>query len=201
MQQSQLEEDIKSDIVTISTMKMQTVSAREFYWGMFGWPLKLSILLLALNTMIRLALIGLGLSELKITVELMLGTWLACLVFGFFLGMMFRHFYLISQLIKARLKTAALVKKTFNIFGGVFLGIYSVIYALLTFCAAGGGGQNEYLMLTIIFPQMFAFVPSMIFTAILFEMEIGRLGLGALFNVLSEWISKSKSTNPLSEEK
>lgn len=195
MQQSQLEEAIKSDIATISTMKWGTVSAKEFYGRMFGLPLKLSFLFLALNVLIRIVLMSFGLCPINITVKLILSMWMVCFIISLFFGMMFGHLILISKLIKGRLKTAPLIRKTLKHFSLVFLGLYIVIYALMTYVVSGSWSPYDIDPVTLVLPQGFALVFPVVITSIFLEIEIGRLGLGALFNILSEWISKSKNQN------
>ena len=61
MDSNPFESAIKSDLAILSTLKMGYVSAKDLYGSVFKLTLKLSFLLLAINTGVRLVLMAVGL--------------------------------------------------------------------------------------------------------------------------------------------
>ena len=196
MDKNPFENAIKSDLATLSTLKMGYVSAKDLYGSVFRLTWKLSFLLLAINTGVRLVLMAVGLYPITLTLGLMIGTWMVCFMASLVLGMVFSRLILISQLIKGRLKTEAIIRETFRHLGWVCLGIYIGVYAFITFFVALG--VDDHLMdpwllaFTTIFSQAFAFIAATGITGLLSGVELDRLGLGAVFNVLSELTAKAK---------
>lgn len=171
-----------------------------FFWMAF----KLSFLLLAINTGVRLVLMETGLFPIIFTVGLMVGTWVACFMVGLVLGMALSRILIISKLIKGRLKTEALIRKTIRHLGWVGIGIYSAAYALITLFVVIGmdDHMNDAMVLTLItvISQGVAFIAATGITGFLSGVELDRLGLGAVFNVLSELIAKAKNKSPANKD-
>lgn len=190
------ENAIKSDLTTLSTIKMGYVSAQDLYGSVLRLTLKLSFLLLAINTGIRLVLMAVGLYPITFTVSLMISTWMVGFIASLILGMVFSRLILISQLIKGRLKTEAIIRETFRHLGWVCLGIYMGVYAFITLLVVAGMDSHMNdpwpLAFTTIFSQGFAFIAATGVTGLLSGVELDRLGLGAVFNVLSELVAKAK---------
>ncbi|HHF0526722.1 TPA: hypothetical protein ACTUT5_003439 [Legionella anisa] len=201
MEVHQLEEAIKSDLKTLTTLKMGFVSANKFYGKLLGLACKLSFLFLAINTVVQLVLKGMGQFNAPFTLTLLCGSWLVCFMMSLFLALILSRFVLLSRLIKGRLKTEILLKKTLKHLGSVCLVIYTVIYALTTMLSVSGAESDvvndpAFLMFTILFPQAFSFIVSTGITGLMSSIELDRLGLGVLFNVLSDLLSKAKKSAP-----
>ncbi|MBN9229497.1 MAG: hypothetical protein BGO90_02940 [Legionella sp. 40-6] len=199
MELQQIEDAIKGDLATLSTLKMGYVSAKDLYGRVLWLAFKLSFVLLAINTCVRLVLMGTGLYPITFTVSLMIGSWMACFMATFVLGMVLSRFIIISKLIKGRLKTEGLMKKIFRHLGWVFLGIYSVSYALITLVVVAGMDDHmndlDVLAFITIFSQIISFIVAVGITGLLAGVELDRLGLGAVFNVLSEIITKARKSH------
>lgn len=199
MEMQQLEQAIKSDLTTLSTLKMGFVSAKDFYGKLFSLSLKLSFVLLAINTLVRLALMAIGLYPIAFSMGLMAGTWLVCFLASLVMSVFLSRLILISALIKGRLKTQALMKETFRHLGWVCFGIYSVTYALVTLIVVAGMDAHmndlDVLAFITIFSQAVTSIAATGITGLLLGVELDRLGLGAVFNVLSELIVKAKKTH------
>lgn len=132
MNNQALEDAIKSDFVTLSTFKIGVLTAREFYGPLVGFILKSSVALLLINTLVRLGLKGAGLYDCPITGLFMVVTWVGCFGVSCFMGLAFSQPLLISKLLKGRLKTEALIKKTYRHLSRVYFCLYTVMYALMT---------------------------------------------------------------------
>lgn len=201
MEQQQLEEAMKSDLSTLSRIKMGFVSARDFYGQILGFTFKLSLLLFAINTGVRFLLIPTGRFSIpptaELTIKLMAGTWVLCFIASLVIALVISRFILLGQLIKGRLKTEALMKPVFRRLGWVFLGIYTAAYALGTYhCNYGFEAQRNspwHLEFVSVFAQGLAFIASTCLTWLIAGIELDRLGIGAVFNALAEVIAKAKS--------
>jgi len=196
MDSNPFENAIKSDLTTLSTMKMGFVSAKDLYGSVLGLTLKLSFLLLAINTGVRLILMVLGLYPIMLTVGLMIGTWMVCFLVSLVLSTVLSRLLIISKLIKGRLKTEALIRETYRHLGWVCLGIYIAAYAVITLVVVAGMdshmNDSSVLTITTLLSQGFAFIVATGITGLLSGVELDRSGLGAVFNVLSEIITKAK---------
>jgi hypothetical protein len=199
MEPQQIEDAIKDDLATLSTLKMGYVSAKDLYGRVLWLACKLSFLLLAINTFVRLVFMGTGLYPITFTISLMIGTWTACFMATLVLVMVLSRVLIISKLIKGRLKTEFLLKKIFRHLGLVFLGIYSASYALITLIVIAGMDDHmndpDVLAFITIFSQSISFITATGITGLLSGVELDRLGLGAVFNVLSEIIKKTKKSH------
>jgi hypothetical protein len=201
MEVHQLEEAIKSDLKTLATIKMGFVCANEFYGKLIELAFKLSFLFLAMNTVVHLVLKGAGLFNAPFTLSLLCGSWFVCFMMSLFLALILSRFVLLSKLIKGRLKTEILLKKTLKHLGFICLVIYTVVYALTTMLSVLGAESDvvndpAFLMFRILFPQAFSFIVSTGITGLMSSIELDRLGLGVLFNVLSDLLSKAKKSAP-----
>ena len=199
MNSQDLEQAIQSDLYTLRTLKMGTVSARDFYGSVWGVIFKLSLILLSVNTLIRLALKGAGLYDPEITMNLMLGTWFGCLIVSCFIGFTVSRLLLIAKLSKGRLKTASLIKQKIRHFSLIYFGIYAVIYTVCTALLNSCIGFNDHItdfwlvVFCAVMAQAFSFLISIVATGLFAGVELDRLGLGALFNVIADVVSKAKN--------
>lgn len=204
MDKNSFESAIKSDLATLSTMKMGYVSAKDLYGNVLTLTLKLSFLLLAINTGVRFVLMAAGLYPITLSVSLMIGTWIVCFMASLVLGIVFSRLILISQLIKGRLKTEAIIRETFRYLGLVCLGIYIGVYAFVTLFVVLGFDDHlmdtGLIVFTTIFSQSVAFIAATGITGLLSGVELDRLGLGAVFNVLSEIIANAKKIKVSSKD-
>lgn len=205
MNENPFEEAIRSDLLTLSNIKMGYVSAQDLYGRVLKYALKYSLIMLLINTAIRLAFMAVGLFDLPFTpgviISLMMGTWLFAFVLSLLHSMAFSRFLIISRLLKGRLKTEFLIKDTFKKFSRLYFWIYVGTYSLLTLLVAAPFSDviadPFVLIFIIIFPQGFAFLVSTAITGFISGVEFERLGLGAVFNIISEIIKKSKNQNQL----
>jgi hypothetical protein len=199
MDSNSFESAIKSDLAILSTLKMGYISAKDLYGSIFNLTLKLSFLLLAINTGVRLALMASGLYPITLSAPLMIGTWIVCFMTSLVFGFAVSRFILISQLIKGRLKTEGMIRETFRYLGWVCLGIYISVYAIITLLVVLGFDDHlmdpGLLAFTTLFSQAVAFIAATSITGLLSGVELDRLGLGAMFNVLSELITKARKSH------
>lgn len=198
MEPMQLEEAIKSDLKLIPTLKMGFVSARDLYGRVFAVTFMLSLTLLAINTLVRFALKITGLYPITFTPGLMTGTWFVCFMTSLVLGFVLSRFILIGKLLKGRLKTANLMKQTFRYLALFGLSIYTGAYAFITVFVSFGMDDHIMdpwpLVFSTLFTQAIAFIAATGITGLLSGVELDRLGIGAVFNVISEMVSKSKKS-------
>ncbi len=203
MNNHDLEQAIKSDLTTLSTFKMGIVSAGDFYPPLLKLIFKLSLMLLVINTLVRLVLKVIGVYHPAITMNLMIGTWGGCLIVSCLMGFSLSRLLLISKMIKGRLKTERLIKEKYWHFSLLYFGIYTVAYMIANaFCDSGIGledmDREKMGSILIIFgagfSQFIAFVVSIVTTGLLAGVEFDRLGLSALFNVIAEVVVKAKNS-------
>ena len=199
MNSQDLEQAIQSDLVTLGTLRMGAVSARDLYGAFLGFVLKLSVILVGVNTLIRLALKGIGLYDPEITVNLMLGTWFGCFIVSCFIGFTISRLLLIGKLIKGRLKTETLIKQKYRHFSLLYFAIYATTYTVCTALLNSCIGFNDHItepflvVFCAIMAQGFAFVISIVATGLFAGVELDRLGIGVLFNVIAEVVAKAKN--------
>ena len=209
MNSQDLEQAIKSDLTSLSTFKMSAVSAADFYQPLLKLIFKLSLMLLVINTLVRLVLKVIGVYHPAITMNLMIGTWGGCLIVSCFMGYSLSRLLLISKMIKGRLKTERLIKEKYWHFSLMYFGIYTVVYMVANaFCDSGIGledmDREKMGSILVIFgaglSQFFAFIISIVTTGLFAGVEFDRLGLSALFNVIADVVAKAKHsaqyTNP-----
>ena len=60
MREPQMEAAIRSDVMTLKTLRLNPVPAGKFYLSLLAWILTLSLLFLGLNSMLYLALYSIG---------------------------------------------------------------------------------------------------------------------------------------------
>lgn len=198
MEHLQLEEAVKSDLRTITTLKMGGVSAKNFYIPVLALIFKISLIFLAINTGVRLVLQAVGFYYPTITIGLMFGTWSCAFVMSLMLGVTLSRFVLLKLLFKGRLKTETLIKQKTTHLSLLYFGIYAVIYSLMTALINSGMGFDEHVrdaglvVFSTIFSQVLAFVVSSVAAGFLSMIEIDRLGMGLLFNAVGEMIKRAK---------
>lgn len=209
MDNQDLEQAIKSDLTTLSTFKMGAVSAGDLYLPLLKLIFKLSFMMLVINTFVRLVLQVIGLYHPAITMNLMIGTWVGCLIVSCFMGFSLSRLLLISKMLKGRLKTERLIKAKYWHFSLMYFGIYTLVYMIVNaFCDSGIGLEDMdrekmgavLVIFGAILSQFFAFIVSIVTTGLLVGVELDRLGLSALFNVIGDVVVKAKNqarqTNP-----
>lgn len=195
---SLLEDAIKTDMESLPTFKMGMISGRDFYGALLGFVLKSTLALLLINTLVRLALKGVGLYEGSITVFMMILTVIGCLGVSFFMSLAFSQPILMSKLLQGRLKTEAFIKKSYRHLCVVYFCLYTVVYTLVLLFVIAGVPLHEGLMdpwfiaFSIFFSQAFAFIAASGIMAFVAEIEFQRAGLGAILNVVGDVLVKAR---------
>ena len=196
MELNQLEDAVKSDLSTLATLKMEVVSAKDFYVPVLILIFKVSLIFLAINAIACGVLHRFALYQPSISLGWVLGSWFCALGTSLMLGFSLSRMVLIGKLFKNRLKTGAFLKQKLLHFSVIFFLIYCVAYLLMT--ALVGLGMDKHALdtdvmaISMILAQFAAFIAAIVTTTFLFIIELDRLGLGVLWNVIGEWIQKSK---------
>lgn len=199
MDHQQLEAAVKSDLITLSTLKMETVSAKDFYGPVLMLVFKISFIFLGINTIARMALHQIGQYQPPMTLGWMFGAWICALGTSFLLGLSLSRLVLIAKLFRNRLKTGVFLKQKYLHFSLMFFLIYSGMYLVTTDVV--GIGMDEHALdidivtFSTIFAQVFAFVVAIVTTGFLSMLELDRLGLAILWNALGEFVRKAKSSS------
>ncbi len=197
MENQPTEGAIKSDLITVKTLRLGTVSARDYYVSILGWILKLSLLFLGINTVLQRFMHTIGYYLPDLSLKLILISWICALLASTFMSFTAARIILIGKLIKGQLKTANLIKRKYLHFTLVFFLIYSITYLVATYPVIGWMDVSDFqrsnkdLWFTCIyvaFPQFFASIAASVGTAFISMIELDRLGLGPLFNVVGDAI-------------
>lgn len=203
MDNQALQEAIKSDLLTIPTLKMGILSSRDLYGSLAAVMLKTSLIFLGINTVVRILLHALGLHDVTLSISSLFCTWGFAFGASMFIGMILSQYILFGKLVKGRLKTEAFIKRKCAHFSFIYFVMYAVVYAILTagFGATGRFGGHDYLFTVlfwdVIFPlgfaQLMSLVVPLVAISFLTSMEIQRLGLGAVFDVINQFVAKLKN--------
>jgi hypothetical protein len=203
MDYQRLKDDFKSDIMTIPTLKMGIISARDLYGSGLKGFVRLTLIFLLINTLICAGLHGLDLYYPNINLSLLIMLWLCSLIPSFFIGLIVSQFILFAKLVKGQLRTEVFIKNKYFQFGLIFFGIYSVLYFIFTVTGlnhfARSTDSREFFGKGIIyhfalFSQIFSFVISLLVTFFITNMEVQRLGIGLMFEVIETFVNKIKRT-------
>src|SRR3990167_804516 len=200
MDNQALQEAIKSDLLTIPTLKIGILSSRDLYGSLAAVMLKTSLIFLGINTVVRILLHALGLHDITLSISSIFCTWGFAFGASMFIGMILSQYILFGKLVKGRLKTEAFIKRKCAHFSFIYFVMYAVVYAIMTagLGAAGQfGGHDHLLFWDVIFPlgfaQLMSLVVSLVGLSFLTSMEIQRLGLGAVFDVINQFVAKLKN--------
>jgi len=198
-----LQEAIKSDLSTISKLKLGILSARDLYGSIASVILKTSIIFLSINTMIRILLRFLGLQDITLSSMSLFCTWGFAFGASLFIAMMLSQYILFGKLAKGQLKTEAFIKKKCANFSLIYFGIYAIIYIIMTLVVyafeippyTGSSYFKQFLDLipSLAIAQIGSFVASFIVMSFIASMEIQRLGIAAVFDVISQFVAKIKN--------
>ena len=193
MENQQIEDAIKSDLITVKTLRLRVVPARDYYFSILAWIFKLSLLFLGVNTVLQRFMHAVGYYLPDLSLKIILVGWIFALLASTFMSFTAARIILISKLIKGQLKTASLIKSKYLHFTVVFFVIYSLVYLVITYSVFGwmdlsdfqrSSGDLWFICVSLAFPQFFAFIAASVATAFISMIELDRLGLGPLFNVL-----------------
>src|SRR3990167_1053904 len=183
MDYAQLKQDFKDDMAGIPQLKIPILSAQETYLPIVFLFLKcfFSLLGMTFGAVFLASLVGIF-------------TWyfwppvLNQSLAVDFLGSVFITFYLsqyimFANMVKAQLKTTAFLQQKVKAMMKVFCGIY---FALVTIALIAVHITRWFddRMITI---QSFSVFIALFITLIIFSMEVERLGLGAMFEVVTEF--------------
>ena len=209
MDNQTLQKAIKSDLLTITTLKLGIVSARDFYGSIAWMILKLSIAFLSVNMVVRIFLYLTGCSGISLSALSILCTWICGLGASCFIGLAFNQYILFNTLVKGQLKTEAFVKKKCKQLALIYFCIaYPICYMFITSEispideALSFGNRGDSAVSVFIshlgFIQWMSFLPSFIGMSLLASIEIQRLGLGAAFDVIHDCVEKIKNHTSIS---
>lgn len=204
-----LQEDVKSDLKTIPTLKMGILSAGDLYGSLAAFVLKLSLILLCINLAIQMGLHAIGFYYAPLSTWAVFACWGLTFVGSGFIMIFLSNFILFGKLVKGRLKTEGFIKQKCQQFSLLYLLIYSIAYFVLITGLDAFGGANardrEFFglistVLTLGGSQLGALIGSLIMTGILANIEISRLGMGIAFDLINSFMARVNN-HPITEEK
>lgn len=199
MDQQQIEEAIKSDLITAKTWRLGIVPARDYYFSILAWIFKLSLLFVAVNTLLQRFMHAAGYYLPDFSLQVIALSWIFALLVSIFMSFTAARIILISKLIKGKLKTASLIKRKYLHFTLVFFLIYSLVYLVIAYALLGwmdlpdfqrASAELWFICVSLAFPQFSAFIAASVSTAFISMIELDRLGIGPLFNVLVDTLRK-----------
>ena len=204
MENQALQAAIKSDLITIPTLKMGILSAGDLYGSLARFILKFSVTLLCINILIQAGLYGVGRYHQSWSVLSVLLCGILTLGGSGFITLFLSHFILFEKLAKGRLKTTAFIKKKCRHFISMYLSLYSVIYCLGTLFFGtikllGADSTGRLPLQEWIFNEFFsltaALLGSFLIMSLILNMEISRLGLGPVFDIINAFATRMNN-NP-----
>lgn len=197
MREPQMEAAIRSDVMTLKTLRLNPVPAGKFYLSLLAWILTLSLLFLGLNSMLYLALYSIGFYYPIISFKLVLIAWGSALFVSFFTSFTVARLVLIGALIKGQLKTALLIKRKCLHFIVLFFLIYGGAYCITTLLIVAGLDYSDlatahtetwFSIFCLAFPQFLACLVASVVTGFIALIELDRLSLAPLFHVIRDLI-------------
>jgi ABC-type enterochelin transport system permease subunit len=117
-------------------------------------------------------------------------TWFIGLLFCLLIGFKLSKFSLIKNMIKGQLKTEALIKEAFYNLKWICLGVYIVVYCLMSMFATAGMESNtnddNFFVFTgvALLSQFAAYLMTTLIVTFMANMEFERLGMACVFNLL-----------------
>jgi hypothetical protein len=203
MDNHELQEMVKNDLMLIPTFKLGILSAWDFYGSLAAFVLKLSLVLMLVNTMIQWGVHGIGFFY-PTGGTILFFSWGLSLVGSSFVGIFVSQFILFGKMVKGRLKTESLIKKKCMHFSLLYLFIYCLLYVGTTLLldssynlsvsdkAFFGQGWDLF---NITFAQLVSLLGAMLGMSILANIEISRLGIGIVFDVVNTFVAQIKNSH------
>lgn len=203
MNEYELDEAIKQDLHTLTSLKLKRLSAREFYEPIARLVFKISMLFLGVNTFVRTVLFVLGLYHPN---PVALSVLIINLIFsgfsGLFIGFNLARPMLFGKMLEDQLKTGVFIKQKYQQFGRMFFLVYSGVYFFMTAFLDSGIGLDDFIrkdmglwlvLFTTIFTQVFSLLVAMATTYFTALVELERVGLASLINAIRD-VVKEKQT-------
>jgi len=203
MDHQELEEAVKSDLITISTLKLGILSARDLYGSLGMFVLRLSLVLLCINLCVQVGLHSIGLYYSPLYIDTFFACWVLTLIGSSFIMLFLSSFILFGKLVKGRLKTEGFIKKKCQQFSLLYLLIYGAAYLFLIVSLDAFGGPSASdraffgilsTILTLGVSQLAALIGSLLFMSVFTNIEVNRLGIGIAFDVINAFVARIKNT-------
>lgn len=209
MENQSLEAAIKSDLITVKMLRMELVSGRDYYFSILAWIFKLSLLFLSVNILLQHFMHVVGYYHARLSLKGLVITWICALLASTFMSFTAARIILIGKMIKGQLKTATLIRSKYLRFTLVFFLIYSLAYLVITYPVLGWMDLSEFqqadeeLWFSFIyvgFPQFSAFLVASVAIGFISMIELDRLGLGPLFNVIIDKLKNNENQSAIEEQ-
>ena len=191
-----LQAAFKRDLQAIPTLQLGILSARDLYGSLAVFVLKLSLLLLGINSAIQLSLYSIGYFYYPPSLALVFTCWAVALVGSILMMMFASSFILFGKMVEGRLESAAFIKEKCRQFGIGFLVLYSIAYFFLImsfYSTESLFTTFDHLIFILAFSQFGVLFGSMLIVNVFEGIEINRLGLGVAFEVIDAFSAKLTS--------
>ena len=192
MNNKELKLAIINDLETLKRLELEIIPARDYYHGVLSlfvnglWKLGLIVFIAVLWAMhhhpSNHAIASETFTELVIDAALL--AFFMALGAMLLLSIALNHYYLIQYQLKNRLKTGHWLINKLRQCAWLFWSIF-------TFCCLLFASDAEANIIYI--PVVFSFIVSAIITLIVMNMEINRVGLSALFALITQFFNKDKA--------
>jgi len=194
MDHQALQAAFKRDLMTIPTLKLGILSARDLYGALALFVFKYSCFLLAINMAIQTGLYSIGEFVWVPSLSLLLKCWVGTLVASSFLMLVSSQFILFGKMVQSRLESTAFIKHKCRQFARGFFIVYILIYGLLmiAFNSMMSMDRNADSGLTFVLvgSQIASLVGSLMLVNIVASIEMNRLGLGVVFEVVEAFAAQ-----------
>ena len=196
MDQHELQEAVKGDLETIPKLKIGVISAKDLYGSLLIMAVMISFAILFINIGSQLLLHALHCYP-AISMNWVARTWCYGFVGSCFLSLMLRRFILFARFVKGRLKTELFIKKKCLHFALIYLFIYALAYLFFAYMfdiSKYATTENlsefgkDWIVFDLIQAQIMALGVAFFANIFLVCMEIERLGIGIVFNIVSEFV-------------
>ena len=196
-----LQQAVKSDLVTLSTLKVGILSAGDLYGSLGGFILKCSLLLMCINVCLQVGAHSIGLYVPSFSVSAVFFMWGLTLAGSSFMVIFLSPMILFGKLVKGRLKTEGFIKQKCVHATLLYIVTYSLIYGAFTLMQepvhfSGLDDPHGWSGFNFIFAEIWSLLGSFLIVSVFANMEINRLGLGMVFDVVKLFVARIKNTTP-----
>ena len=201
MDHQTLQKAVKSDLATIATLEIGILSAADLYGSLGGFILKCSLLLVCINVCLQVVCHSIGLYIPSFSVSAVLFMWALTLGGSAFIVIFLSPMILFAKLVKGRLKTEGFIKQKWVQASCLYLVIYSLIYGAFTMIQKPVhfsvlDDPNGWSGFNFMFAELWSLLGSFLILSVFANIEVNRLGLGVVFDVVKTFVARIKNTTP-----
>jgi len=189
MNNLELQQNIEDDLKAIPNIKLSILSAKEAYLPLVYLYLKFMGVLYSILTVNVIFMTCIG----RYNPNRLITDYTGCIflfsVFFLFIGPTINSYVMFGKMVQYKLKTKEFILKKVRDFTYIYIGFYSLLFSVTFFlrCAPYRADPADFGFNGLIPATFFGFIVGGIITSFVINSEMERLGLGAVFNVTTEF--------------